>query len=303
MAKERNLRGYSRLRKADLINLLCLNVRVSPNSNRVPEIAEPIEQPIEQPLNTLTKRQLKGRRNKASKLSKKSKNLRIEIDDLKSQMDNIEDKISKASSSTSARFKQKKIRSMKREATKIVEKIKERTEKLELLQESLQSQPIQQPPKSNKKLKKKIEDLNRTIRRAKGKTNRNLIAKRDALKLQLFGTNLTPQLVEGAFGGPYSRYRIDGVEEMDLPTFFYKTRDSILNILKRESALRAIRSQTTTWIRFMKGSEYADLAFNSRMTPVYNLNDIDDIVRSMIEHMAQQVETLHLETVNPCLIW
>ena len=51
LAKERNLRDYSRLRKADLINLLCLIVRVSPNSNRVPEIAEPIEQP----LNTLTK--------------------------------------------------------------------------------------------------------------------------------------------------------------------------------------------------------------------------------------------------------
>ena len=104
LARDRNLRGYSRLRKADLINLLHLNVRVSPNANRVPEI-EHIEQPIEQPLTTLTKRQLKRRRNKASKLSKKSKNLRIEIDDLKPQMDNIEDKISKASSSTSARFK------------------------------------------------------------------------------------------------------------------------------------------------------------------------------------------------------
>ena len=40
----------------------------------------------------------------------------------------------------------------------------------------------------------------------------------------------------------------------------------------------------------MKGSEYVDLAFNRRMTPVYSLNDIDDIVRSMIGHMAQQVE-------------
>ena len=102
LARERNLRGYSRLRKADLINLLHLNVRVSPNATRVPEI---IEQPIEQPLtNTLTKRQLKPRRNKASKLSKKAKSLRIEIDDLKSQMDDIEHKVAKASS-TSARFK------------------------------------------------------------------------------------------------------------------------------------------------------------------------------------------------------
>ena len=86
LAKERSLRGYSRLRKADLINLLRLNVIVSPNANRVPEI-EHIEQPIEQPLtNTLTKRMLKSRRNKASKLSKKLRNLRIEIDDLKEYM-------------------------------------------------------------------------------------------------------------------------------------------------------------------------------------------------------------------------
>ena len=77
---------------------------------------------------------------------------------------------------------------------------------------------------------------------------------------------------------------------MDLPTFFSKSRDSILGLLRRESACRAIRSQTTTWIRFIKDQEYIDLAFNCRMTPVYNLNDIDDIVRSMIEHMSQQVE-------------
>ena len=201
-------------------------------------------------------------------------------------MDDIEYKVAKVSSSTSARFKRKKVRSMKREATKTAEKIKERVERLE----SLQLHPIQQAPKTNKRIKKKIEDINRKIRRAKGKTKRNLIAKRDALKTQLFDTNPTLKLVEGAFGGAYSRYRIDGVEGMDLPTFFSKTRDSILSILRRESARRAIRSQTTTWIRFMKGSEYVDLAFNSRMTPVYNVNDIDNIVRSMIDHMAQQVE-------------
>ena len=40
----------------------------------------------------------------------------------------------------------------------------------------------------------------------------------------------------------------------------------------------------------MKGDEYVSLAFNSRMTPVYMLNDIESIVQSMINHMAQQVE-------------
>ena len=67
-AKEHNLRGYSRLRKADLINFLRENepTNASPNLNG-DEVEQPIKQPIEQPL---TKRQLKRRRCKASKLSK-----------------------------------------------------------------------------------------------------------------------------------------------------------------------------------------------------------------------------------------
>ena len=240
----------------------------------------PLGQQTEQPL---ANRQHKHRRNKASKLFKKAKNLRIEIDDLKFQMDDIEYKVAKASSSTSSRFKRKKIHSMKREATKIAEKIKEREATLK----SLGPAPIQKP--SNKRIKNKIDEINRKIRRAKGKMKRNLIAKRDALKSQL--VDLTPKLVEGAFDGAYSRYKIDGVEGMDLPTFFSKTRGSILELLRRESTHRAVRSQTTTWIRFIKDQvEHVDLAFNSRMTPVYNLNDIGEIVGSMIEHMSRQVE-------------
>ena len=274
LARERNLRGYSRLRKADLINLPCTNLRVSPNATLGAQ-NDQTEQP-------LTKRQLKHRRNKASKLSKKAKNLRSEIDDLKSQMDNIEDKIARASSSTSSRFNRKKIRSMKREATKISDRIRELTMNLE----SLGPAPVIKP--SDKRMKNKIADLNRKIRRAKGRTKCNLIAKRDALKSQL--VDLTPRLVEGAFGGAYSRYRIDGAE-MDLPTYLSKTRGVILGLLNKESSCRAIRAQATTWIRFIKDQiEQVDLAFNSRMTPVYNLNDIDGIVGSTTDHMSQQVE-------------
>ena len=90
--------------------------------------------------------------------------------------------------------------------------------------------------------------------------------------------------------GAYSRYRIDGVEGMDLDTYFSKTRGIISDLLRRESVRRAVHSQTTMWIRFMKDDEQIDLAFNSRMTPVYNLNDIGEIVGSMITHMSQQVE-------------
>ena len=183
LAKERNLRGYPRLRKADLINFINESLREEPINDPTNEITE---QPQKDEIlsEALTKRQLKRRRNKASKLSKKSKNLRIEIDDLKSQKDNIEDKINKVSSSTSAKFKRKKIRSMKREAAKISEKIQERTNELK----TIELEPILQTSqlsKANKRLKKKIEALNRIIRRVKGenKAKNRLIAKKESLKL------------------------------------------------------------------------------------------------------------------------
>ena len=55
----------------------------------------------------LTKRPLKHRQNKDSKLAKKFKSLKAEIDNLKSQMGTLKDKITKASESTNARFKEK----------------------------------------------------------------------------------------------------------------------------------------------------------------------------------------------------
>ena len=70
---------------------------------------KPIDDRLRQPEleAPLTRRQLKCRRNKDSKLAKKFKNLEAEIDNLKSQMDSLKDKISKASKSGNARFKEK----------------------------------------------------------------------------------------------------------------------------------------------------------------------------------------------------
>ena len=107
LAKGHNLRGYSRLRKADLINFINESIhKDKPPKDESWTHHKPREQPQTDDENTkLLKRQRKHISQKASKLSKKSKNLRIKIDDLKSQKDDIEDKIKKASSSTSSRFK------------------------------------------------------------------------------------------------------------------------------------------------------------------------------------------------------
>ena len=78
---------------------------------------------------------------------------------------------------------------------------------------------------------------------------------------------------------------------MNVNTFFDRTKRFLIDLLSRETTNRAVCSQATTWIRFMKdGIESVELAFNSRMLSVYNLSDMGEIASAMIEHMQQQIE-------------
>ena len=94
---------------------------------------------------------------------------------------------------------------------------------------------------------------------------------------------------------------------MDPDTFFNRIRRSLIELLKRESRMGAVKAQTTTWIRLKKdrpagpGStqhhhdELVELAFNSRMINVYNLSDLDEIVDEMTDNIKFQIE-------NPALL-
>ena len=301
LTREHGLRGYSRLRKADLIAFLQNNERRA--QRRQMSTREPQREPqgkaqtearqpeLEAPS---TKRQLK-RRQKDSKRAKKFKNLEKENDNLKSQMKALENKITKASKSTNARFKRKKIRSMKREADKITEKLRESKKTLKLLEprvpKAQSGAPLKLHPRNrNKCIEAKIAEINKKIRRAKDRRNKeHLIAIRNSLRLDL---NWGPRLLEGAFSGAYRCYRIDGIEGMDVDTFFARSRKFLMDLLGRETINRAARSQATTWIRFVKDEvEQVELAFNSRVLAVYNLSDMDEMVSAMIEHMKQKLKT------------
>ena len=99
------------------------------------------------------------------------------------------------------------------------------------------------------------------------------------------------KLLEGAFNGAYRCHRIDGIEGMDVNTFFDRTRKFLIELLSKETTNRAVRSQATIWIRFIKdGVEQVELAFNSRMLAVYHLSDMNGLVSEMIAHMQQQIE-------------
>ena len=184
---------------------------------------------------------------------------------------------------------------MKREADKIAEKLRESEKALKLLEPRVPKDPIsgsplkRHPPSRPKRIEAKIAEINKKIRRAKNRRNKEcLIAKQDSLRLEL---NWGPRQLDGAFGGTYRCYQIDEIEGMDVDTFFATTKRFLIDLLRRETRNRAVHSQATTWIRFVKdGIESVELVFNSRMLAVYNLSDMDEIVSAMIEHMYQQIE-------------
>ena len=188
---------------------------------------------------------------------------------------------------------------MKREFDKINEKLKESEAKLKSVEPRVTIDPIQgvplklHPPNRNKHIEAKIAEINKKIRRAKKKKNKEvLIAKRKALCSEL---NWGPRLSEGAFSGAYRRYRIDGMPgKMDPDIFFNRIRGFLIELLKKESRMGAVRNQTMTWIRFRKDDELVELAFNSRMMNVYKLSNMDEIVNKMIAHMKGQIENLAL---------
>ena len=86
-------------------------------------------------------------------------------------------------------------------------------------------------------------------------------------------------------------------ETLNIPGFYSfskgrpKHRKFLIDLLNKETTNRAVRSQATIWIRFTRdGVEMVNMAFNSRMMSIYNLNDKNEIVTAMIAHMAQQME-------------
>ena len=210
------------MRKAELIAFL----QKDEGDRRQEEPTQQLELEIPQPL---TKRQLKRRKNKNSKLNKKFKNLSKERNNLKSQIEGLENKIAKAAQSMNARFKRKKIRSMKRDVVKAIEKLKESEKSFELIESRMGFVRASRIPKNNnsdKRIENKIAELNKKIRRVKNKKNKErLIAKRNSLKIEL---SWGPKELEGAFGGAYRRYRIDGIEGkghvLDVETYFARTR-------------------------------------------------------------------------------
>ena len=187
---------------------------------------------------------------------------------------------------------------MKREVNKINERLRESEKALREVEPRVSKDLISGAPLKlhpAKCIGAKIAEINKKIRRAKNRRNKEcLIAKREALKTKL-DWNPEVRLIEGAFGSAYSKYRIYGAPRMDPDTFFSRIRRHLINLIRKETRGRSIRAQTSMWIGFRQDKELVNLVFNSLMTNIYNLNNLDRIVLEMIDNISYQIE-------NPTLL-
>ena len=169
-------------------------------------------------------------------------------------------------------------------------------------------------PKVLKRMKKKLDELNKKIRHSKRKHN-GIIHKRNSLKKaieefraawpkglksKMKGEPKEPDFtfteLEIAFSREYRSYRADGRPRMDPDTFFSSIREGLIKLIIRElKDLRSARVQTMTWIRFRQDENLVELAFNRRMTEVYTGSDLESINDGMINHMKTRIE-------NPALL-
>ena len=101
---------------------------------------------------------------------------------------------------------------MKREADKITEKLRESEKALKLLEprvpkDLISGAPLKQhPPNKNKHIEAKIAEINKKIRRAKNRRNKErLIAKRNSFTLKALGLFPPGAALGGCFPPPNVR--------------------------------------------------------------------------------------------------
>ena len=127
--------------------------------------------------------------------------------------------------------------------------------------------------KELKKLKKKIRKLEKKSSEAsKASTSK--------------ASESQARVVSEAFSGSYKKHRINGTVGMNVNSFLSRYKESIVSSIEREVIGKAVSCQVTVWLRFIKDEvEVVDLAFNSRMTPIYEFSNKSKVVNSMTEHI------------------
>ena len=207
IARERGLRGYSRMRKAELIALL----RPAPRT-RPPRPSRPPPPPPRSRVPAGSPQQAQSARFRPDRLRQPELMRRLEGIPTPSR--------------PAPEFKPYQLKSKRDDDRPFVER-------------PIEEQQVNEKvdPKKLKRMKKKLDELNRKIRHSRKKHN-GMVHKRNALRkaIEDLKNGSKPQTRqvpepkfifkerEQAFGVAYRSYRVEGVPKMDPETFFRRIR-------------------------------------------------------------------------------
>ena len=321
LARERGLRGYSRLRKAELIVFLReRSVRAPepqpmappspaprrpPNPARGPRAPTPWRPPPSPPMSV----RFRPDRPRQPELLRK-------LEEKNSQPPKPSTPLAKpvagcsgptAGQGASARASAPTLKPYQLKPTRGKKTFMEPPMERKELPPPLAGCSAPSDPKKLKRMKKKLDELNRKIRHSRKKQD-GMIHKRNALRKAIadfkHGTKPEPVTApewtfmerEQDFGGAYRSYRVNGRPKMDVETFFSRIRGALIDLIAKELKTRtSVKVQTITWIRFAKGEDRINKVFNSLMMSVYRGSDLEKIVDEMFTHIRFQIE-------NPALL-
>ena len=263
LAKERGLRGYSKLKKSELITFLQNNLQLRTRPLR--PTRPPPPPPAWEPIDDRPRPTPPSVRFRPDRPRQPPPNLRpYQLKPKRGKETFIEPPVEPTSN-------QKQIKRMKKKLGKLNKKIRHSKKKHNNWISKRSS------------IKKKIEEL-------KGP--------REPTESDEPEASFNPIECEQAFGRTYRSYRINGRHRMDVDTFFNRIRKNIINLMTME--LGSARVQTTTWIRFRQaleddfgnviGFDRVELPFNSRMTEIFQGSNLNEIVNEMFTHMKTQIE-------------
>ena len=253
LARECGLRGYSRLRKSGLIDLI--------RNNPPP----PVPQPTSSKYTKFKSYQLRSERDKRSEPF-----LEPPVEQTPPGPATANGRARLRQRGESASGDPKKFKRMKKKLDELIRKIRHSRKKHDGMIHKRNS------------VRKAIETLKRGT-----KTEPLLpLSRAQAPEPEFIFKGL-----DQAFGRAYRSYRVKEEPKMDYDAFFIRVREGLTELISTELNKRySAKIKTSIWIRLTKDDDVVNLAFNSLMVNVYRGSDLDQIVDGMIAHMKFQIE-------------
>ena len=98
----------------------------------------------------------------------------------------------------------------------------------------------------------------------------------------------------------YRRFRING-GNVNIEKYFELNTEKLKTLIDEQlKDLGSVKVQTALWVKWVMDSDiFVDIAFNSKITEVFQGSNVGEVIYQLTTHMKTQVENPALPRFNP----